>query len=274
MKNTRWLFILIGLLGSICAQAQQSQKDVIYLKDGTAYWGNIVSEEAGRRVFIRLSGGDIIKLDYANIEKIEKGISAPDSDTPNNQQLKGKQKKGSKASDIYESGATKKQYSFKEKGGYNTTSLGANFAGGEIETVVGLGFHHVSGYQFNRWMGAGLGFGVDAYSLNRTEMIIPLFAEARGYFNQKRFAPFYTMSLGYGFALKNEREGITEAKGGWMIHPAIGIRLGADKGLNTTLDLGYRFQAASFSRTFLFNGDTEVRDVTYQRLMLRMGILF
>lgn len=275
MKNTRWLFILICLLGSLYAKAQQTTKDVIYLKDGTAYWGSIVTEEAGRRVFIRLSGGDIIVVKHENIEKIEKGVISPVSDASISAEADNKHQKAAKKRQPGQSTpAGKKTYAFKEKGLYSATSLGANFADGGIENVVGLGFHHSSGYQINRMIGVGLGFGLDAYSLNRSEMVLPVFAEARGYLSKKKIAPYYALSTGYGFALRNVSQSITEARGGWMIHPAIGIRLGADKGLNTTLDLGYRFQEASFVRTFLFNGETEVRDVTYRRLMLRMGILF
>jgi len=138
-------------------------------------------------------------------------------------------------------------------------------------TLVGLGIHHVTGYQFNRWIGAGMGIGFDGYDIGAGENIIPVYAEARGYFMKKNTTPFYSVALGYGFAGKNDNTGIIEGSGGIMFNPNIGYRIGASAGANFTLALGYKLQKASF--TPRWNGEIE-RKFTYSRLNLKLGLLF
>jgi len=98
--------------------------------------------------------------------------------------------------------------------------------------------------------------------------------ELRGYFTKRIKSPYYTVKGGYGFALKDEDDNITEAKGGYMIHPAVGIRLSADEDLNVLLDIGYKFQKATFKTEFPWGQDFFEKDITFKRLTLRLGLIF
>ncbi|NUQ26191.1 MAG: hypothetical protein HUU34_19750 [Saprospiraceae bacterium] len=257
-------------LGLQIAFAQQSSQDVIYLKDGTAYWGTIIDEGVSSRVMIRLSGGNVVVVEGRDIDRIErKSLDKPKS-TVKKKGTTSRQKKPA---------ATKppkspREYAFQEKGLYHSTSIGALMGKDDNSNPVGLCIHHTTGYMFNRRLGAGLGIGFDHYATGGTESVFPVFAEVRGYLSKKKIAPFYTFSGGYGFALKRIKKDIEEAEGGWMFHPAFGLRIGADKRKNAFIDIGYRFQRARYTTLFPFSGDVQIKDYQYQRLTMRLGMVF
>ncbi|MCB0636808.1 MAG: hypothetical protein KDC54_09345, partial [Lewinella sp.] len=140
--------------------------------------------------------------------------------------------------------------------------------------AVGFNVQYVAGFQFNRLLGLGAGVSYDGYNLQDGESVVSFFAHYRGYLTRSIVAPYLSLYTGYGLALRNASQGITEAKGGLMIHPELGFRLGANDRTNFTVGLGYRFQQASYTQVFEFNGDIQYRDITYKRLMFSMGLIF
>lgn len=266
MRNFRWLSVMALCTMGYAVHAQQTL-DVVYLKDGTAYWGEIVKTEPEQKVYIQLVGGSTIAIDYKDIDRIVQDETKVEP--------KPEPKPKSTKKHPVKSTKEKNAYVFKEKGFYNIPTLGINFARTASRDVVGLGLQYSAGYQINRWLGLGAALGLDFYSLGGGERILPVMGEARGYFNKKKVSPYYAINGGYGFALLNKQDNITRAEGGWMIHPSFGFRLnGREGGVSTLVDFGYRFQKAHFYKDFEFNGDKEERVLTYQRLMVRMGIIF
>lgn len=254
-------------LGLQIAFAQQSSQDVIYLKDGTAYWGTIIDEGMSSRILIRLSGGNVVVVEGRDVERIERGQKgkpqpAAKKKAPAPKQKKAKSPKGPK------------DYALQEKGIYHTMSIGALMGREENSNPVGLAIHHTTGYMFNRQLGLGLGIGFDHYATGGTESVLPVFGEVRGYLSKKKIAPFYAINGGYGFALRRLRKDVEEAEGGWVIHPALGLRIGADRQKNAFIDIGYRFQRATYTTIFPFSGDVQVKDYQYRRLTLRFGMVF
>ncbi|MEN0006469.1 MAG: hypothetical protein AAF798_20115 [Bacteroidota bacterium] len=243
--------------------------DRVYLKNGSVFQGKLLDFEYGKTVRLELSNGEVLEFLDEEITKVVQEIETGNVALPFNEEA------------IQESiddkkGILKKEkvYAFKEKGIYNVTYF-ANLNGrNEGGIQVGFGAHHVLGYQFNRLVGVGVGFGVDTYSFGDGETVYPLSIEYRSYLAKKRLSPYVSVSAGYGFAFASEEDGIDEAQGGWMIHPAIGYRLGASKGANVVIDLGYRFQDATFTFVNEFNDSREVREQLYKRLTLRLGLLF
>ena len=146
--------------------------------------------------------------------------------------------------------------------------------GDNSSSKVGLGVSNVTRYQLNRWIGAGVGVGYDNFSFENSETISPVFMEMRGYFTQRIKSPYYAVKAGYGFALKDEDDNITEARGGYMIHPALGFRLTADEDLNVLLDVGYKFQHATFHRESPWGPDFWEKEITFRRLTVRLGLMF
>lgn len=236
--------------------------DIVYLKDGSVLKGLIVSYEQGVNLDFELQGGEKIVIPDADIAKIVQDVNEPKA---NSYDGLAKMRSQPKEPPVYE---------FRERGFYNYTTIGSLNTRAANEFRMGVSFHNVSGMQFSRWFGVGLGVGIETYGTDDDEVIYPVFAEFRGYFTKKIKAPYYSVSGGYGFMTTNEAEFITEARGGWMFHPAIGLRFGAKRRTNLAADIGYKFQKAHFRREFNFNGDIEIRDVLYQRLIIRLGLLF
>ncbi|MEO6691839.1 MAG: hypothetical protein ABIO44_05815, partial [Saprospiraceae bacterium] len=139
-------------------------------------------------------------------------------------------------------------YQFKEKGFYNVTSIKFN-KGTNINNdfILGYGIESVCGFMFNRFIGLGLGIGYDFYGEESFKALYPIFIEARGYLFGNRNAYYYTLQGGYSIGVKDKDVSISKASGGWMMHPALGIRFGANKHFNFCFDLGVRIQYSTWS---------------------------
>ncbi|NOT35882.1 MAG: hypothetical protein HOP11_00730 [Saprospiraceae bacterium] len=169
---------------------------------------------------------------------------------------------------------TQAPYEFREKGFYNITSLKVN-SGNNIydQTSFGYGVETVTGYMINKYLGVGVGVGYDYYGEESYKAVIPVFTEARGYLLGKEKAYFYSIAGGYSWGLKDESYSITSAPGGWMFHPALGIRFGAKKHFNTSIDLGVRLQKARWihepQNDWLKSSE---KQYFYKRFVIRIGI--
>ena len=255
------LFIVCFLLPNTnFAQIDEIQYiDIVHLKDGSEFRGKIIEYKHDEYLKMEILGGQTVEFPAKQVKKVVQQPYGQAAYIPKAPKIKT---------------IRTREYHFRERGIYNETYVnlmqGFNTWG---DWVGGLGIHHVVGYQFNRWIGAGLGAGFDGYFLGFGENVIPVYAEARGYFMQKNTTPFYSMALGYGFAGKNDERGITEGSGGIMVNPNIGYRFGASAGANFTLSMGYKLQKASFTQ-LRGGGSTFKRDYTYSRLNLKLGLLF
>lgn len=242
--------------------------DWITLFNGSQFKGKI-RNETPEGLILELSNGEQIEFTAKEIKEIWRNqrpeslpaIKAPSS-TYRYIPLSGRS-------------LVEKAYAFREKGWYHSSFVA--FAGGRNVTspLLGIGLHHVSGFQFNRLLGAGMGVGFDMLDPTSGERILSVYGEGRSFLVSRRHAPYISLSGGYGFALRDADNFITAARGGFRLHPAFGWRLGASKGINLAMDLGYIFQSASFTKEFPFFGPhVEVRNVDYRRLTLRVGMMF
>ena len=166
-------------------------------------------------------------------------------------------------------------YNFKEKGFYSAIKgqliLGND--GPRAKGAEGIGFSASVGHKFNRFLAIGGGIGYDQYILNSGEDMIPLFTEFSGFFQAKNTSLFYNLQTGYSFASTDDVYLLSEAKGGLMVYPSIGIRFGG-RDIKYTFDIGYKFQDAEFTYDDQWDIDRKrVQDVKFKRLTLRFGIL-
>lgn len=146
------------------------------------------------------------------------------------------------------------------------------------ETQVGLFLQHTSGIQLSKFLGVGLGLGVDVFEPEGPEVITyPVFAEVRGYFLSKNITPYYSLAGGWAFAGKNfwdngfGSQSPTGWKGGWHGQVNLGYRLGE----HFTIDLGVRFQRKEMDWTSAWNpGETGTNKILNRRLQLNIGLLF
>lgn len=232
--------------------------DVVYLKDGSILRGTILEYRPDGAIRLETKGGE---LEFAAPD-IQKLVQEPQN--PMFFAALRKQKK-------------EKPYAFREHGFYFSTLFGLLPGGGEYRSEVGMTLHASFGHMFSRHLGIGGGVSLDGYPNSAGgENLVPLFVEARGYLQKKRNALYWSLAGGYGLPLKasTDDQEVRRFEGGYMFHPAIGYRLGADKGLNVVIDAGYKFQKALTEREFLFSGEILLRDVLYRRLCLRIGVVF
>lgn len=227
------------------------------MNNGDRFVGEITKYVQGEQVDILLKDGSTLSLKETDIKKIMQETG------------------GAVEREEIESFKPEKKVWRKPqtKGIYNITQL--SFALGEGDNnglALGAGISSIIGRQFSPALGVGLGLGLDNYA-RRGETIYPVFLDLRTYlpFSKKPHAYYLALNGGYGFAFTREGIGINEAEGGYMGQVAIGYRSATQEGVDVNVDIGTKFQEARFSRD-LFNGDVEVRDLVFQRIVVRIGI--
>lgn len=250
MKRIIYLFVLL-IICTINVTAQEADSDlmVVFLQDGSKIEGYIQKWDYETKLYIKNTSGSIFEFPAKSVDKvIQKSLLNTE---------------------------TAPSYSFNEDGLYYAWRIqgliGNN--GQRFNDTPGYGFSFQAGYRASRLFGLGVGVGYDKLVDDSGEEVIPVFAEFSGYLQPVNTSLFYSLGLGYSFARENRDEGILEGTGGLLIYPALGVRFG-NGNLKYTLDLGYKFQKATF--TYLDQWDpstTHEQRLTYKRLTLRFGIL-
>ena len=165
---------------------------------------------------------------------------------------------------------TKKPYSFKEKGFYQTVELSllASFNAG------GLSATYSAGHRFSRWIGVGGGIGYTGFDMGWALNVIPVFVEARGFLTKTKVSPYYAVRVGYGIALTNDANSITEAKGGYLFNPQVGVRFGGGNDVSFYMGIGLHYQKATYTTSFRFNEQVNVEKYLFKRVEYKFGITF
>jgi len=246
LMNTKSIFILIFLFVANLCFAQNDNQDVIYTNNGSIFRGNIVKMDENRSIDLQIKNGQVIHFDHSEIQKIVQEATVV--------------------------GIGEKTYNFKEHGMFYASSFEPNFGlSAWNRSIVGVGLHQVVGYQMNRWLGYGLGLGVDGYEIGSGRLFVPLYLQVRGYFTKNRISPYYSVNIGYGFA-EDTHDNSKEIDGGRYFYPSVGYRFGAAKSGNFTMDFGIKFQKGHFLR--VNNWGSDDRNVDYRRFTFRLGWLF
>ena len=238
------LLLLSLFFAMACFGQQKDVVDQIRLKDGNTIHGQIIEWVHNEYVIIKLESGTEVKFPYSDITKISQNFAT-------------------------EGVKKEKKYEFQEKGWFNQTSFDAS-----LNEQSGFGFNHAVGYQFNRLFGLGVGSGFHSYTFNDDKRFIPVYLEARSFLLRKNNSPFISLKAGYGFALTNDASDMIDAKGGYLIYPEVGYRLGASKGPNFFVGMGVKLQKGVFTYEFPWNETTNVDTLHFERLALRLGITF
>ena len=227
--------------------------DVVWLKDGSKLSGYILKWELARGMEFKLITGAEVILPKDQITRVYQDLPFA-------------------SQSISEPGMYPRRdrsYRFREEGIYNTFSCFLNFS-----SFGGAGVHYSIGYRFSRMLGVGIGIGIESNDFNNSRGIVPLYAEARGFFVPKKISPYYAFKIGYGFAQRAELAGTIEAKGGFMVSPELGVRFGG-RAVNYYMGLQYKIQNATYTNTIGWDGQGTYTDVvSYRRVDFRAGLLF
>ena len=240
--------ILLALAGY--SQSDQEELMVVYMKDGSVVEGYISDWNYGEELKMTSKSGKITYVFPADkIEKVQQ-----------------------RSLTMINNG---REYSFKESGQYFAWR-GQGIVGNEGtrgNETPGYGFSFLAGYRLNRFVGMGIGVGYDKYIDDTSEELIPVFAEFSGYAIPNNTSLSYSLAVGYSFAQSDPENRLINAEGGMLIYPSIGVRFGSGP-VKYTIDLGYKFQDATFTYLDPWNGSTRSeQDLKYKRLTLRFGIM-
>ena len=171
--------------------------------------------------------------------------------------------------------AYKSHYVFKEKGIFYSMSAGLITGNNGIRNSERNGYtlSFSSGYRFSRLLSIGIGTSVDQFAYGYGERMHPIFLDFRSYLLPQNSTFVLNLQTGYSLAFKNENKGISDAKGGFMFYPSIGMSFGGSV-TKYSLDLGYKFQKATwtYANPWDSRNSTAFR-MDYQRLVLRFGIV-
>lgn len=244
-------FLLLLFLLTFKTLHLSAQHDKVYLYNHTKLIGKILSYQPKDSVQLQLSTGQIVTFYSKDVKNV-----------------------------VMEEVKHSKMYAFEERGFYNVSYFGVSFGKTRLpyntqSSHLGVAFENITGFQLNRLLGIGLGLGIDNYyATDNDANVVSIFGEARGYLSRQNMSPYYSLSAGFGVPLVNTKDNLnlTDQRGGFMLHPAIGLRFGASSKINFFADIGTKFQHISFHQNN--NWSENHYKITYQRWILRGGIMF
>lgn len=253
-----FLSVLFNLQLSVAQEVELNTQDWVYTYTGNIYKGEIIEFVRGDYLVIKIKDGEITLLEK-DIRKIV-------------------QKKSKDTSKSVYTNYKFKEYDFREEGFYMSFDF-STLSGSEFGAGVSASF----GLMQKRLFGFGVGVGADVLKFDNiqfnqgfedTELVYPIFAEVRGYFLENWASPYYNIRGGYALAFPNTDRDLIKAEGGLFINPGLGIRTGGRKGINMIYEVGYRFQEASFKWEDRNTSDIINREVQYNRLVVKVGMVF
>lgn len=194
------------VFAAISASAQTMQ-EVVYLKNGSVVRGIIIEQIPNVSLKIRTADGSIFAYEMADVDKITKEPSLSSLGGANGRYGKGP-----------------------ARGYRGFVDLGYSVGVGELGEDR-LDFTTSHGYQFNPYIFAGVGAGVD-YFPDSYSVSVPVFAHARSEFLKGQVSPFLDVKVGYAFV---------DTKG-FYCNPSFGCRIGIGGGCGVSFGIGYAMQ--------------------------------
>lgn len=249
------LVLLVLLVVSITALAQKGPfEDVVYLKNGSVLRGTIVELDTEGSVSIQLMGGSVL---IYSMEEVERITREPKWEEP----------------------GVKSKAELKEKGFFNTTeigfNLGANTGGyyGYSGTSTGFTLQNVFGYRFFRWLGVGIGTGVDIYNDYQVP-ISPVYLRLEGQVLSQPITPIYYVEAGHGFMWHREINEWTTQENGPMWSAGAGVRFGTPGSVALQFTAGFKSQKLTTITDYEWDDGINIMTELYRRISLRFGITF
>jgi hypothetical protein len=249
MKHLFIIFLLFPLMVlSVPGNAQINQQAKIVLKNGIIIRGGIVDSFDDSKLQVRIDSSNIILLRYDHIKKIS---------------FKGNGKTGVDSKEI-----------LALQPSLNIESFYHEIRGGLLigEENTSFTVQTINGYQFNRYLGTGLGLGINKYG---NYLTMPIYATIKGYLFDKKVSPFYFADLGYGFAWQtNKNENMFEldnVQGGLYWQVGLGYQINF---LNSAMvfTLGYSNQDSKADYTYYRGWDISNVEVSERRILRRFAI--
>ncbi|MGL5683881.1 MAG: hypothetical protein ACRDDZ_12650 [Marinifilaceae bacterium] len=211
--------LLIIFIGIHLEGNAQSYKEVVYLKNGSIINGIVIEQIPNESLKIQTADGSIYVYKMSEVVKITKEATT-------------KKHNGFSSNNIAD-----KTYNI-AKGYKGFVDLGYAIGVGDwgLDRVE---FSTAHGYQFNPYLFAGAGFGVNYYT--DVELCnIPIFANIRANLLNDKITPFVDVKLGYS---------VVDIEG-FYFAPSIGCRFGLTRRMAINLGVGYTMQKAEIFYTY------------------------
>ncbi len=175
---------------------------------------------------------------------------------------------------VVQKSTMRSRYLYQETGYYATAK--AQFISGNdgarARHVNGVGVSFSAGKKWSRYLNLGVGVGYDRFIWESGENLVPIFVEYTAFLIPRNTSLFANVQTGYSLAFEDAEYLQIDAKGGFMLYPSLGLRLGTGE-TKFLLDVGYKFQNAEFTYRDAWSPTTREQRLTYKRLTIRFGIL-
>jgi len=208
MKKLLLLLVLPFLFtANAFSQKYADYQDVVYLKNGSIIRGIIIEQIPSQSLKIETADGNVFAY---NIDEVEKIAKEP-------------------------------KFGQESKVSTPNTGLKKGYRGiAEFETMIpfGIRFNVINGYQFNPYF--SLGFGVGFHWYIEDGLLLPLFADFKVNFLNKKVSPYLSLAVGYSFNLTESNPS------GMYFSPTCGVRFKFTEKTAMNVGLGMGFQGFSY----------------------------
>lgn len=127
-----------------------------------------------------------------------------------------------------------------------------------------------NGYQFNQWLGVGLTLGLDPVP---GITLLPVALGLRGDLTKTRIRLYYSLDTGYALDWLSNPDQAANVDGGFLINPALGIKIPLSHTSAFTINAGFKSQRASTTIADLA-GNIIRQEYRFKRATIRFGICF
>jgi len=140
------------------------------------------------------------------------------------------------------------------------------------EENIDVGLHSINGYQFNQYLGTGLGLGVNKFG---NYLAMPIYANVKGYIYDRKVSPFYFGDIGYGYAWNtNKNENVFEVenvKGGLYWQLGLGYQFNFYSS-SLILSMGYVNQHSKADYVYYRPWDLDDVEISESRVLRRFNL--
>ena len=242
-----FIFILCFLFSFHSVSAQTNTQDVIFLKDGSIYRGQISGTTTDGSIKLLTSDNNLIVFNKAQIDSM-------------------KQEKAK--------GVTLSKFTPKSKGYFNITNVGL-MAG---ENGAGALFETVNGYRFCHLLEVGGGLGIEYTNV----VLMPLYLSVRSDLLKGKTTPFVHLDCGYNFYVGSRNNynyyyndlslQKYSYRGGLNASGGVGVKINTRSDCAFVISWAYKFEHWSYDYSYLENNTHY--DYNYQRMVLKLGLEF
>jgi hypothetical protein len=161
----------------------------------------------------------------------------------------------------------KEFYDIRRKGYFNLTEIVVGIG----KTDASIGVSTVNGFIVKPHLSLGLGVAYDYYVTAGS--LVPIFADVRIAFHDRRFTPFIYADGGYSFGVQSNHQ--DHLQGGLYLNPGIGLKSYISKKSALVISIGGRVQGLQYQVSDPSVSIDNVKTSSYYTMfVLRAGIKF